>query len=71
MTVMLKKDAFDYGAHLVKSHCVGVHQTVEKEDVGAGRHLHNDNGDNDDDDDVDDDDNDDADDDDDDDNFKE
>ena len=36
---MLKKDAFDYGAHLVKSLCVGVHQTVEKEDVGAGRHL--------------------------------
>ena len=29
-------------AHLVKSLCVGVHQTVEKEDVGAGRHLHDD-----------------------------
>ena len=27
-------------AHLVKSLCVGVHQTVEKEDVRAGRHLH-------------------------------
>ena len=37
-------------AHLVKSLCVGVHQTVEKEDVGAGRHLDDDDDDDDDDD---------------------
>ena len=29
-------------SRLVKSLCVGVHQTVEKEEVSAGRHLHQD-----------------------------